>query len=50
MIPRMGQNQLPPKAALNILGRAIQMKSVPNRGNIPANIANRQGIFFSPIN
>jgi hypothetical protein len=48
MIPRIGHSQLPLKAALNIAGRAIQMKSVPSRGNIPANNANRQGmIFFS---
>jgi hypothetical protein len=45
MIPRIGKNQLPPKAALKSAGRANQINSVPKRGNKPANIANKQGIL-----
>jgi hypothetical protein len=52
MIPRIGHSQLPLKVALNWVGRAIQMKISAIRGNIPANIANRQGIllFSSKLN
>ncbi len=42
MMPRIGHNQLPPKAALNMAGRASQMSSVPMRGKNAANIANKQ--------
>jgi hypothetical protein len=46
-MPRSGQNQLPPKAALNMAGRANQMMNVPSLGNMPATKANRQGIVVS---
>jgi hypothetical protein len=49
IMPRIGHNQLPPKAALNMTGRAIQMNRVPRRGKKPANIANKQGMIFSPL-
>jgi hypothetical protein len=45
IMPRIGQIQLPLNAALNKVGRANQINSVPARGKIPANIANKQGIL-----
>jgi hypothetical protein len=48
MTPSRGKNQLPPNAALNIAGRAIQMKKIAIRGKAPAKIAKRQPILSSP--
>jgi hypothetical protein len=45
-IPRIGHSQLPLNAALNMVGRASQIKRVPIRGKRAANIANKQTILY----
>src|SRR5688572_15330199 len=40
--PSSGHSQEPPNAALNSIGRAIQIRSTASRGNMPAKMARRQ--------